>query len=214
MASRTHIAHELLQRAHSPDTANQLFTERIKQKPLFLRPTSPTPADNRARRRLHRLRKKEYFYRKQKPKPLSAREKRISGIYDIPKEECKYEIFKGLHKLWVEYMQEVLDIKDRRGNIPPVTAQSHGSKLASADFHGAEIEVVRSRCASRVGMKGIVVRDTKFTFVVVTEKDEAKSECHSEFLGGNSWAFTNCILCSNPERTHHFPLYGTHTYQR
>ncbi|KAL1967988.1 hypothetical protein VTN77DRAFT_2405 [Rasamsonia byssochlamydoides] len=174
MASQSHIAHELLRRAHSPDTASQLFTERIKQKPLFLRPTSPTPADNRSRRRLHRLRKKEYFYRKQKPKPLSAREKRISGIYDIPKEECKYEIFKGLHKLWVEYMQEVLDIKDRRVNTP-VTALSHGSKLASADFHGAEIEVVRSRCASRVGMKGIVVRDTKFTFVVVTEKDEAKT---------------------------------------
>jgi ribonuclease P protein subunit POP4 len=175
-ASKNHIAHELLARAHSPDTADQLFTERIKQKPLFLRPTSPTPADNRSRRRLQRLRKKEYFYRKQKPRPLSAREKRISGIYDIPKEECKYEVFKGLHKLWVEYMQEVLDINDRRTKIPLITAQAHGSKLASADFHGAEIEVVRSRCTGRVGTKGIVVRDTKFTFVIVTEKDEAKSE--------------------------------------
>lgn len=176
-AAKNHIAHELLSRAHSPDTADQLFTERIKQKPLFLRPTSPTPADNRSRRRLHRLRKKEYFYRKQRPRPLSAREKRISGIHDIPKEECKYEIFQGLHKLWVEYMHEVLDIKDRKtNNIPQITAQIHGVKLASADFHGAEIEVVRSRCAGRVGTKGIVVRDTKFTFVIVTEKDVVKSE--------------------------------------
>jgi ribonuclease P protein subunit POP4 len=175
-ASKNHIAHELLSRAHSPDTADQLFTERIKQKPLFLRPTSPTPADNRSRRRLHRLRKKEYFYRNQKPRPLSAREKRISGIHDIPKEECKYEIFKGLHKLWVEYMQELLDIKDRTTNIPQITAQVHGTKLASADFHGAEIEVVRSRCAGRVGTKGIVVRDTKFTLVIITEKDVVKSE--------------------------------------
>jgi ribonuclease P protein subunit POP4 len=178
-SSQNHIAHELLLRAHSPDTAAQLFTERIKQKPLFLRPTSPTPADNRSRRRLQRLRKKEYFYRKQKPRPLSAKEKRISGVYEIPKEECKYEIFKGLHQMWVEYMQEVLDLKDRSSSSrggSVVTALSHGSKLASADFHGAEIEVVRSRCASRVGMKGIVVRDKKFTFVVVTEKDEAKSE--------------------------------------
>jgi ribonuclease P protein subunit POP4 len=173
MTSQPHIAEELLARAHSPDTAEQLFTERIKHKPLFLRPTSPTPADNRSRRRLHRLRKKEYFYRKQKPRPLSAKEKRITGIYDLPKEECKYEIFRGLHKLWVGYMQEILDLRIGGDNV--VTSQAHGSKLASADFHGAEIEVVRSRCFGRVGLKGIVVRDTKFTFVVVTENNKAKS---------------------------------------
>ncbi|EED22980.1 ribonuclease P complex subunit Pop4, putative [Talaromyces stipitatus ATCC 10500] len=175
--SKTHIAHDLLSRAYSPDTADQLFTERIKQKPLYLRPTSPTPADNRSRRRLQRIRKKEYFYRKQRPRPLSAREKRISGFYGIPKEECKYEVFKGLHDLWVAYMQEVLGIEKQNGNrAPPViTAQGHGNKLVSADYHGAEVEVVRSRCAGRVGAKGIVVRDTKFTFVIVTEKNVVKT---------------------------------------
>lgn len=72
-------------------------------------------------------------------------------------------------------MQEILDLKvDGKGGL--VTPASHGAKLVSADYHGAEVEVVRSRCASRVGVKGIVVRDTKFTFVVVTEKDEVKSE--------------------------------------
>ncbi|OKL58158.1 hypothetical protein UA08_06513 [Talaromyces atroroseus] len=177
-APKPHIAHEILSRAHSPDTSEQLFTERIRQKPLFLRPTSPTPADNRSRRRLHRIRKKEYFYRKQKPQPLSAREKRISGIYDIPKEECKYEIFKGLHDMWVQYMQELLGIDEQQTTGRPahqITPYSHGSKLVSADYHGAEVEVVRSRCAGRVGSKGIVVRDTKFTFVIVTEKDVVKS---------------------------------------
>ena len=77
-------------------------------------------------------------------------------------------------------MQEVLDLKAPsslgQGQAHPVTAASHGSKLVSADFHGAEIEVVKSRCSGRVGLKGIVVRDTKFTFVVVTRGDEVKSE--------------------------------------
>lgn len=174
---KPHIAHTLLSRAHSPHTAETLFTERIKQKPLFLRPTSPSADDNRNRRSLHRLRKKEHFLRKQKPKPLSAREKRATGIHDIPPNECKYEIFRGLHAMWVEYMQEILDLKAQgQGGPAPVTPLSHGSKLVSADFHGAEIEVVRSRCSSRVGLKGIVVRDTKFTFVVVTEGNEVKSE--------------------------------------
>ncbi|RAK93868.1 ribonuclease P complex subunit Pop4 [Aspergillus costaricaensis CBS 115574] len=171
---KPHIAHTLLSRAHSPDTATQLFTERIKQKPLYVRPTSPTPADNRSRRRLHRLRKKEYFLRKQKPQPLSARQKRASGLYDLPKEECKYAIFQELHGMWVRYMQDMLDLGEKKFK-PPMTPLSHGSKLSSADFHGAEVEVVRSRCEGRVGVRGIVVRDTKFTFVVVTRGDEVKT---------------------------------------
>ena len=174
-APSNHIAHNLLARAHSPDTAAQQFTERVKHKPLYLRPTSPSAADNRSRRRHQRLRKKEYFLKHQRPQPLSARQKRSSGLYDLPKDECKYDVFKGLHALWVQYMQEILDLKvsGRNGSITP---SSHGAKLVSADYHGAEVEVVRSQCPSRVGLKGIVVRDTKFTFVVVTEKDEVKSK--------------------------------------
>lgn len=92
--------------------------------------------------------------------------------------------------MWVQYMQEVLGIDEQRFNsnkpLPPITALSHGSKLVSADYHGAEIEVVRSRCAGRVGSKGIVVRDTKFTFVIVTEKDVVKSE----FQGKRIFSFS------------------------
>lgn len=56
-----------------------------------------------------------------------------------------------------------------------VTAQGAGQVLVSADFHGAEVEVVRSRCVSRVGLRGIVVRDTKFTFEIITKANELKS---------------------------------------
>jgi ribonuclease P protein subunit POP4 len=154
----------------------------VRQKPLHVRPTSPTPADNRSRRRLHRLRKKEYFLRKRKPKPLSAREKRAMGVHKLPKEEAKYAVFKKLHAMWVEYMQEVLDLKKGVAAGRTVTSASHGSQLASADYHGAEFEVVRSTCVSRVGVKGIVVRDSKFTFVLVTEKDKMKSKSPSPWL--------------------------------
>ena len=47
--------------------------------------------------------------------------------------------------------------------------------LVSADYHGSLLEVVRSRCASRVGLKGIVIKDTKFTFEIVTKKDVLKT---------------------------------------
>ena len=64
-------------------------------------------------------------------------------------------------------------MKDGGGNY--LTAQSVGGKLASADFHGAELEVVRSKCVGRVGCKGIVVKDTKFTFEMITRDNVLKS---------------------------------------
>lgn len=81
----------------------------------------------------------------------------------------------------MQYMQEVLGIEKstnatNNGRPLTISGPAHGSKLVSADYHGAEVEVVRSRCAGRVGVKGIVIRDTKFTFVIVTEKDVVKSE--------------------------------------
>jgi ribonuclease P protein subunit POP4 len=89
-------------------------------------------------------------------------------------------------------MQEILDLKVS-GRSGLVTPASHGAKLVSADYHGAELEVVRSQCASRVGVKGIVVRDTKFTFVVVTEKDEVKSELNGPLE--DQWGMRKLTFC-------------------
>lgn len=174
-APSKHPAHALLSKVYPPSTADAIFSDKVLHKPLHLRPTSPDPSsqDARGQRRLQRLRKDEHKLRRRKPKPLSAKEKRISGIYDIPKEQQKYDIYVPLHKMWVEYMWEVLGMKE--GQKSYVTAQSAGSMLASADYHGAELTVVRSRCVGMVGLRGIVVRDTKFTFQVITNKNELKS---------------------------------------
>lgn len=170
-----HTAKDLLSKAHPPDTASTLYTEKVLHKSLFLRPTSPDPTsqDARAERRLRRLRKAEHKKRRQKPKPLSAREKRITGIYDIPREQQKYAIYEPLHKMWVGYMWEVLGIEE--GKKPFITAQGAGPKLVSADYHGAELTVVRGRCVGMVGLRGIVVKDTKFTFQIITPKNRLKS---------------------------------------
>lgn len=176
MAPPRHIAHELLSEAFPPDTASAIFTDKVLHKPLHLRPTSPDPAsqDARGQRRLQRLRKDAKKHRRQKPKPLSAKEKRVLGIYDVPDNLKKYAIYVPLHRLWVGYMWEILGMKE--GEQAFVTSNSAGSKLASADYHGAELTVVRSRCMGMVGLQGIVVRDTKFTFQIITKQDQLKSE--------------------------------------
>ena len=75
--------------------------------------------------------------------------------------------------MWVGYMWEVLGFEGEKK--PYITAKGAGSHLASADYHGAELTVVRSRCVGMVGLKGIVLKDTKFTFQIITEKNELRS---------------------------------------
>ncbi|KAI4130838.1 MAG: hypothetical protein LQ338_001515 [Usnochroma carphineum] len=175
MTATSHIALELLNKAHPPEAASAIFTEKVLHKALHLRPTSPDPnsRDARAHRRLQRLRKKEKARRRQRPRPLSAKEKRITGIYEIPKESQKYEIYVPLHRMWLGYIWEILGMVKGKQNW--VTAQGAGAKIASADFHGAKLAVVRSKCVSLVGLRGIVVRDTKFTFQLITKKNGLKS---------------------------------------
>jgi len=77
-------------------------------------------------------------------------------------------------------MLEVLGFTDKQGKLvegwedKEVDVQRTGSVLVSADFHGAEMEVVRHRDTGMVGVKGIVVRDTKYTFVLVREGGDVR----------------------------------------
>lgn len=164
-----HPAESLLSRAHSPDRASTIFREKVQLRPLHLRPTSPDPNTNaRAKRQYARLQKAKAARKSTKPKPLSAKQKRALCIYDIPVSQQKYSIYEPLHAMWCTYMREVL------GERSYVDANIAGPLLVSADYHGAKVEVVRSRCVSRVGIKGIVVKDTKFTFEIITDKDVVK----------------------------------------
>ena len=175
MAPPDHIAHTLLEQAHPPEIASALFKDKVVHKPLYLRPTSPdqNSQDARAKRRARRLRESEKAHRRRKVKPLSAKEKRMTGIYDVTKDTKKYEFYEPLNCMWQDYIRDILGL-DRLQDVA-VSAQTAGSKLASADYHGALLKVVRSRCAGMVGLEGIVVRDTKFTFQMITKKSDLKS---------------------------------------
>lgn len=173
MPPTDHVGRELLSRAHSPDSSARIFEEKVQLRPLLLKASEPstTTPDARTRRRNTRLAAISKRKKTLKPKPLSAREKRAIGVHDIPKEERKYEIYVPLHRLWLGYMHEILGVS---ANVFKEASVGSASILTSADYHGAILEVVRSRCPSRVGIQGIVVRDTKFTFEIVTPNNELK----------------------------------------
>lgn len=171
-AEKEHPAQSLLARAHEPTTSSQIFREKVQNRPLLLRPSSPDPRDNvRSQRQKARLEKQRASRKSKKPRPLTAKQKRLLGVYDIPKDQRRYDIYLPIWKLWCAYMRDILAMdKSRYVNAPAV-----GPLLASADYHGAMVDVVRCRCVGRVGIKGIVVKDTKFTMEIITQKNELKS---------------------------------------
>jgi ribonuclease P protein subunit POP4 len=177
-STSTPFPQTLLQRAHSPETAASHYTDRI-HRPLLIRPSSPTPSARATRRKALNERKEKARKRNTtKPRPLSAAQKRKLGLNDIPKSQQKYGIYEPLHDLWLGYMREILGLPSTdaagKGKVY-VTPSSAGQMLASADMHGAKLRVVRSRCVSRVGVEGIVVRDTRGTFEVVTKGNMVKT---------------------------------------
>lgn len=159
---------KLLSRAHSPDSVSRIYSEKIQHRPLFIRATSPPPSVTAREARRKAREQKRRRAKALKPKPLSSTQRRKLGLHDIPKEGQKYEVFEPLNRLWIGYAREILGKEVYTGG------QGAAAKLSSADFHGAEVEVSRSSCPSRVGIKGIVVKDTKFTFEIVTRKNQLK----------------------------------------
>ncbi|KXJ89161.1 hypothetical protein Micbo1qcDRAFT_235489 [Microdochium bolleyi] len=187
------LTHSLLARAHSPDSTQRIFAEKIQHRPFLVRPSSPPPAatsgpgpDARAARRVARRRQQSQRSSKRraaglKPEPLSARERRRMGLYDIrsshgggdnsktqKKQQISYTTFEPLHDLWLGYVREIL------GNELFTGGQAAAAKLASADIHGARVRVSRSSCPSRVGIEGIVVRDSRYAVQIVTKKNVVK----------------------------------------
>ncbi|KAF1993319.1 RNase P/MRP, p29 subunit [Amniculicola lignicola CBS 123094] len=178
------LAKTIFRRALPPDDANAFFNDRVLKRPLWVRPTSPTPSSRAVRRKARKALQDRAKKRATslKPRPLSAVDKRKLGLLEIPKEQQKYEIYVPLHTLWTGYMRDILGVgAGGAGNAqvekraPYITAASSGPVLASADMHGALLEVVRARCVSRVGLKGIVVRDSKYVFELITEKNVVKT---------------------------------------
>ena len=93
-----------------------------------------------------------------------------------------------------------------------VTGKGAGSILASADYHGSEVTVVRSRCVGMVGLAGIVVRDTQFTFQIITKKNELKSK--TQVLTENCHG-TNEVDCSSyTKKTYNISLRDTTTWTK
>lgn len=132
----------------------KIYTAKVKDKVMLL--DNPLKSSEE---------KKKRTILKKKVKTMSAKEKRQTRIYEIPKECHKYELFVPLHELWLQYIEELY------GKSSP---NIFGQKLLKADFHGAILTVSKSKCASYIGVTGIAIQETENMFKLITRDNDMK----------------------------------------
>ncbi|XP_041048521.1 ribonuclease P protein subunit p29 isoform X2 [Carcharodon carcharias] len=111
-------------------------------------------------------RKKE---KRRKTKCLSAKKRRELRIFELKPEQQRYELFLPLHELWKQYIRDLCN-----GLKPDMQTQMIQTKLLKADFHGAIVTVVKSKCPSYVGVTGIILQEMKHIFKIITEENKLK----------------------------------------
>ncbi|KAL3639180.1 hypothetical protein CASFOL_017087 [Castilleja foliolosa] len=94
---------------------------------------------------------------KRSKKHMSLKQHKISGSFNLHKEFDNFKTFKPMHDKWKGYIQQLLKINQ--------LAQC----FLNADLHGAIIRVVQCKTVSYVGTRGIMVRETKETFGIITQ---------------------------------------------
>uniref|UniRef100_A0A182MXV6 Ribonuclease P protein subunit p29 n=1 Tax=Anopheles dirus TaxID=7168 RepID=A0A182MXV6_9DIPT len=107
-------------------------------------------------------------------KSLSRKEIKELGIYTIPHGTVTYADAFRLHKMWCGYFSTILSAKNKP-KVKDARYNSVVSCLLKADYHGAKIRIVRSKQSSVVGMKGIVVLETKGTFKMVSKDNKLRT---------------------------------------
>ncbi|XP_015924686.1 ribonuclease P protein subunit p29 [Parasteatoda tepidariorum] len=109
--------------------------------------------------------------RKKRKTLLNAHEQRELAIFKLDPNATKFQNFIPINELWKQYMKNMLELKE---SLPSDLSNVH-IKLAKADYHGCMIVVASSICPHYVGIRGIVIQETKNVFRIITPEDKVKT---------------------------------------
>ncbi|CAL1278863.1 unnamed protein product [Larinioides sclopetarius] len=102
---------------------------------------------------------------------LNASEQRRLAVFKLDPATTKFKTFIPVHELWKQYMQKMLQLR-----VPlPEDLSGIYQKLLKADYHGCMLVVASSVCHTYIGIRGIVVQETKNVFRLITEEDKLKT---------------------------------------
>lgn len=116
----------------------------------------------------------------QKTKHLSKNTiKQLTKMHEMQAPALKYSTFVQMNKLWLQYITMVLCVRanERENGVDVHDGQNQTSicsKLVKADFSGAHVKVVKSKNEALVGVRGLVVRESARTFILIQPDDTVK----------------------------------------
>jgi hypothetical protein len=100
------------------------------------------------------------------------RKRCATEFYSIPAtQSLAFSDFNDLHELWTSYIVALLGPTSGWKNISNLLPT-----LVRADYHGCVVRVERSKIPSLIGIEGIVLKENKTTFEILTKTaDKLKS---------------------------------------
>ncbi|KAI0798056.1 RNase P/MRP, p29 subunit [Abortiporus biennis] len=158
---------------------NQLYSNRVQSRQILLEnpPRESKAKLQRDAKRAKRLSQKA----RANAGVISKRSAGEKGIWKLSPAEAKFNNFLPLHRLWLQYMSELLSLPSQPAVPNPNprleaawTSGTIQAKLLKADFHGSFITVCKSKNPCLVGLSGIVIHETENAFKVVTKKNQYK----------------------------------------
>lgn len=115
---------------------------------------------------------------KKRKKRVTTNDKLLKDL-TLPRLGISYSDMLPVHNLWLQYMENVLS--DYLGKkLPDVHDPGYDNFsliLMRADYNGAKLKVIRSKCSSLIGKTGILTMETKETLKVLQENNELISKC-------------------------------------
>lgn len=112
------------------------------------------------------------------PLKLSAHvRKSLYSLSNEEKRKLRYATFEKVHQLWKQYVTKVLSDRD------PMN-------IFRMDLHGCKLKCVASKYPTLIGIEGIVVQETRNTFMIIRPTNRLstlpKLESLFEFSDGNN----------------------------
>ncbi|KAJ1607408.1 POP4-like ribonuclease P protein subunit [Cryptosporidium canis] len=154
-------------------------------------------------------------------KKLSHKVFKNEGFFDVAKEikvrNLGYSHFIPLHQLWKQYMRGLTESSSAQsgssmgqGAKGGIRLSQLSQSLSQADLHGSFMTVIFSKNKSCVNVQGIVVKETKETFVIISPDNKVRTVLKSQSIFGivipNNYQVTlyGSQLCYHPcERIKH-----------
>ncbi|KAI0050488.1 RNase P/MRP, p29 subunit [Auriscalpium vulgare] len=154
-----------------------IYDARVRRARLLLE--NPARVSRQKREREERRARQQREAQRKAQGTMGRKEAAEKGVWKLKKEEARFDLFIRLHRMWMDYMSELLGLATLPASgspdpkAMPSSAGMH-AKLVKADYHGSIMTVRRSKNPALVGVSGIVIQETENTLRVITRQNKLK----------------------------------------